>query len=306
MVYSRSSPGSNFGTRTAMLTKRIIPCLDVDAGRVVKGTSFVHLRDAGDPVELAAFYDREGGDELVFLDITASSDSRDTLVEVVRRVSEQVFIPLTVGGGIRSVEDMRRMLNAGADKVSVNTAAVNNPDLVRQGARQFGNQCIVVAIDAQKVQPDATFGAGGGSANALDRRSGWEVFTHGGRNPTGIDAVRWAVRAVELGAGEILLTSMDADGQLAGYDVELTRAVSRAVPIPVIASGGAGNLEHLRQALAEGEADAVLAASIFHFGTHTIEEAKEYLAARGIPVRRRPAGDCRSGTSTGPGHRTGE
>jgi cyclase len=288
-----------------MLTKRIIPCLDVDAGRVVKGTSFVHLRDAGDPVELAAYYDREGGDELVFLDITASSDSRNTMVDVVRRVSDQVFIPLTVGGGIRSVEDMRRMLNAGADKVSVNTAAIKNPDLVRQGARQFGNQCIVVAIDAQRVRPNTIIEAGGGEI-ALDRRSRWEVFTHGGRNPTGIDTVRWAVRAVELGAGEILLTSMDADGQLAGYDVELTRAVSQAVPIPVIASGGAGNLEHLRQALAEGEADAVLAASIFHFGTYTIEEAKDYLAARGIPVRRKPAGDCRSGTSTGPGHRTGE
>jgi cyclase len=289
-----------------MLTKRIIPCLDVDAGRVVKGTSFVHLRDAGDPVELAAHYDREGGDELVFLDITASSDSRNTMVEVVRRVSEQVFIPLTVGGGIRHVEDMRRMLNAGADKVSVNTAAINNPDLVRQGALQFGNQCIVVAIDAQRVKTNAILEAGGAGDITLDRRSKWEVFTHGGRNPTGIDAVRWAVRAVELGAGEILLTSMDADGQLAGYDLELTRVVSQAVPIPVIASGGAGTLEHLRQAFAEGDADAVLAASIFHFGTFSIGEAKEYLAARGIPVRRTPAWNCRPGASMGPGRRTGE
>lgn len=269
-----------------MLTKRIIPCLDVDAGRVVKGTSFVNLRDAGNPVELAAFYDREGGDELVFLDITASSDSRNTLVDVVQRVSEQVFIPLTVGGGIRGVEDMRRMLNAGADKVSVNTAAITNPDLIREGARQFGNQCIVVAIDAKRVPPDAIIETGGANEIALDNLSRWEVFTHGGRNPTGIDAVRWAVRAVELGAGEILLTSMDADGQLAGYDLELTRAVSQSVPIPVIASGGAGNLEHLYQAFTDGDADAVLAASIFHFGTYTIQQAKEYLAARGVPVRR--------------------
>jgi cyclase len=289
-----------------MLTKRIIPCLDVDAGRVVKGTSFVHLRDAGDPVELAAFYDREGGDELVFLDITASSDSRNTMMDVVRRVSDQVFIPLTVGGGIRSVEDMRGMLNAGADKVSVNTAAVNNPDLVRQGARQFGNQCIVVAIDAKRVTPATILETGVASDIALDHRSGWEVFTHGGRTPTGIDALRWAAQAVQLGAGEILLTSMDADGQLAGYDVELTRAISQAVPIPVIASGGAGNLEHLRQAFADGYADAVLAASIFHFGTYSIEEAKKYLAAEGIPVRLKAPGELSPGPAVGPGRRTGD
>ncbi|CAI8011310.1 Imidazole glycerol phosphate synthase subunit HisF, partial [Geodia barretti] len=249
---------------------RIIPCLDVDGGRVVKGTSFVNLRDAGDPAELAAQYDREGGDELVFLDITASSDSRDTMVGVVQRVSEQVFIPLTVGGGIRSIEDVRRMLNAGADKVSINTAAINTPDLITDGANQFGSQCIVVAIDARRV---------------IDASSGWQVFTHGGRNPTGLDAVKWAQRAVGLGSGEILLTSMDEDGQLNGYDLELTRAISRAVPVPVIASGGAGNLEHLYDAFTGGEADAVLAASIFHFGTYSIAEAKNYLASRDIPMR---------------------
>ena len=268
-----------------MLTKRIIPCLDVDAGRVVKGTSFVDLRDAGDPAELAALYDREGGDELVFLDITASSDSRDTMVDVVRRVSEQVFIPLTVGGGIRSVEDMRRMLKAGADKVSVNTAAINDSSLVEQGATQFGNQCIVVAIDAKQVSQGKT-GAGSQPAElSLEESSRWEVYTHGGRNATGLDAVKWAIRAVELGAGEILLTSMDADGHQAGYDLELTRAISEAVPVPVIASGGAGELEHLYQAFSQGKADAVLAASIFHFGTYSIAQAKEYLASRGIPVR---------------------
>jgi len=272
-----------------MLTKRIIPCLDVNAGRVVKGTSFMDLRDAGDPVELAALYDREGGDELVFLDITASSDSRNTMVDVVQGVSEQVFIPLTVGGGIRSVEDMRRLLNAGADKVSVNTAAINNPELLREGAHQFGNQCIVVAIDAKRVYLDSNIQVVSEEATSLDPGTGWEVYTHGGRNPTGIDAVKWAVKAVGLGAGEILLTSMDADGQLAGYDVELTRAISKAVPVPVIASGGAGNLEHLHQAFTKGAADAVLAASIFHFGTYSIEQAKEYLAQRGVPVRRAAA-----------------
>ncbi|CAI8011309.1 Imidazole glycerol phosphate synthase subunit HisF, partial [Geodia barretti] len=253
---------------------RIIPCLDVDGGRVVKGTSFVNLRDAGDPAELAAQYDREGGDELVFLDITASSDSRDTMVGVVQRVSEQVFIPLTVGGGIRSIEDVRRMLNAGADKVSINTAAINTPDLITDGANQFGSQCIVVAIDARRVVE-----------GEIDASSGWQVFTHGGRNPTGLDAVKWAQRAVGLGSGEILLTSMDEDGQLNGYDLELTRAISRAVPVPVIASGGAGNLEHLYDAFTGGEADAVLAASIFHFGTYSIAEAKNYLASRDIPMR---------------------
>ena len=274
-----------------MLTKRIIPCLDVDAGRVVKGVSFVKLRDAGDPAELASAYDQAGGDELVFLDITASSDSRDTLVEVVRRVSEQVFIPLTVGGGLRSVDDIRRMLQAGADKVSLNTAAVYGPELVSRGAAQFGNQCIVVAIDAKRVADGAAENGDGAAADsgggglALDAQSRWEVYTRGGRTPTGIDARKWAARAVELGAGEILLTSMDTDGHRQGYDLELTAAVSAAVPVPVIASGGAGNLEHLHQALVQGQADAVLAASIFHFGTYSIGQAKEYLRQRGVPVR---------------------
>ncbi|MCH8800499.1 MAG: imidazole glycerol phosphate synthase subunit HisF [Chloroflexi bacterium] len=273
-----------------MLTKRIIPCLDVDRGRVVKGVSFVELRDAGDPAELAAFYDREGGDELVFLDITASSDSRDTMVDVVQRVSEQVFIPLTVGGGIRSVEDVRRMLKAGADKVGMNTAAVNNPELVHQAAAAFGNQCIVVAIDAKRVsstdgKPTDRESTPEAADVALDDDSQWQVYTHGGRTHTGLDAVKWAVRVVELGAGEILLTSMDEDGQLSGYDLALTRAISEAVPAPVIASGGAGELDHLYQALDQGKADAVLAASIFHFGTFTIGQAKEYLKGKGIPIR---------------------
>ena len=271
-----------------MLTKRIIPCLDVDAGRVVKGTSFVDLRDAGDPAELASFYDREGGDELVFLDITASSDSRDTMVDVVQRVSEQVFIPLTVGGGIRGVDDMRRMLNAGADKVSVNTAAVNDPSLIQQGATRFGNQCIVIAIDAKRVSNGAGERPLPESGVALTGASRWEVYTRGGRTPMGIDAVEWAAFAVELGAGEVLLTSMDADGQLTGYDLELTKAISERVSVPVIASGGAGNLDHLYQAFDEGKADAVLAASIFHYGTYSIGQAKEYLDRRGIPVRPQP------------------
>ena len=273
-----------------MLTKRIIPCLDVDGGRVVKGVSFVELRDAGDPAELAAVYDREGGDELVFLDITASSDSRDTMVDVVHRVSEEVFIPLTVGGGIRTVEDIRRMLQAGADKVSLNTAAVNNPALIGEGAVQFGNQCIVVAIDAKRVDGTAPSPGHPPSADgsiALTESSGWEVYTRGGRTPTGIDAVKWAARAVELGSGEILLTSMDEDGQKRGYDLDLTRAVSQATSVPVIASGGAGTLEHLYEALDEGEADAVLAASIFHFGEYSISEAKDYLHKRGVAVRPR-------------------
>ncbi len=278
-----------------MLTKRIIPCLDVDAGRVVKGTSFVNLRDAGDPAELASVYDREGGDELVFLDITASADARDTMIDVVQRVSERVFIPLTVGGGIRSVEDMRRMLNAGADKVSVNTAAVNDHSLIQKGAAQFGNQCIVVAIDAKRVtqgsaeSSDESLTQLGSLALTPDSR--WEVYTHGGRTSTGIDAVRWGERAVELGAGEILLTSMDADGQLEGYDLALTRAISQSVSVPVIASGGAGNLDHLFQAFDEGQADAVLAASIFHFGTYSIQQAKEYLKERGLPIRTQPASE---------------
>ena len=271
-----------------MLTKRIIPCLDVDAGRVVKGIRFVNLRDAGDPAELAALYDQEGGDELVFLDVTASAHSRETMVDVVQRVSERVFIPLTVGGGIRSVDNVRRMLRAGADKVSVNTAAVNNPSLVSQGADHFGSQCIVLAIDAKRVSPSPDKNRPQPGDLSLDEGSGWEVYTRGGRTPTGLDAVKWAIRGVELGAGEVLLTSMDADGQLAGYDLALTRAVGEAVPVPVIASGGAGNLEHLHQAFTQGKADSVLAASIFHFGTYSIAQAKDYLEGRGIPVRRQP------------------
>jgi len=264
-----------------MLTKRIIPCLDVTEGRVVKGISFVQLRDAGDPTELAAFYDGEGADELVFLDITASSDARDIMIDVVKRVSEQVFIPLTVGGGLRNVEDMRLILEAGADKVSINTAAVQNPELIREGATRFGNQCIVVAIDAKRLKKEVAVEG----PLALGPGSKWEVYTHGGRRPTGIDALKWAVQAVALGAGELLLTSMDADGHQTGYDLELTRAVSEAVSVPVIASGGAGNPEHLYEAIAIGKADAVLAASIFHYGTYSIHQAKEYLAQKGIAVR---------------------
>jgi len=251
------------------LAKRIIPCLDVTDGRVVKGVNFVNLRDAGDPVEIAQAYDAQEADELVFLDITASSHGRETMVDVVFRTAECVFMPLTVGGGIRNLDDMRKMLLAGADKVSINTSAVQNPELIRQGAERFGRQCIVVAIDAKRR-------AGNGS---------WEVYTHGGRTPTGLDAVEWAKRAESLGAGEILLTSMDRDGTKDGYDIELTRTISEAVSIPVIASGGAGTLEHLYEALEEGKADAVLAASIFHFRQHTIREAREFLRQRGVPVR---------------------
>lgn len=274
-----------------MLTKRIIPCLDVDKGRVVKGVNFVDLKDAGDPAEMAAFYDREGADELVFLDITASSDVRDIIVHVVEDVSERVFIPLTVGGGMRSLEDVRRMLEAGADKVSLNTAAVQDPSLVARCADFFGSQCIVVAIDAKAIvkttrRPIHDFPSLTSSEElALDDNSIWEVYTHGGRTPEGLDAVLWARRAAELGAGELLVTSMDADGQQMGYDCELNKAVSEAVSIPVIASGGAGTLEHLYQGLVQGKADAVLAASIFHYGTYRIAQAKEYLAGRGIPVR---------------------
>ncbi len=253
------------------LAKRIIPCLDVDAGRVVKGVQFVDIRDAGDPVEVARRYDQEGADEITFLDITASSDQRETMVHVVEQVAGEVFIPLTVGGGIREPADIRRMLNAGADKVAINTAAVFNPDFVREGADRFGSQCIVVAIDAKQV--------GDGE------RPRWEIFTHGGRKPTGIDAVEWAGKMVDCGAGEILLTSMDRDGTKNGFDLALTRAVSDAVDVPVIASGGVGTLEHLAEGVLEGGADAVLAASIFHFGEYSIEEAKRYMAERGIEVR---------------------
>ncbi|HTQ76802.1 MAG TPA: imidazole glycerol phosphate synthase subunit HisF [Burkholderiales bacterium] len=251
------------------LAKRIIPCLDVTAGRVVKGVNFVNLRDAGDPVEVAARYDAEGADELAFLDITASSDEREILLHVIEAVAAQVFIPLTVGGGIRKVEDVRRLLNAGADKVSINTAAVQNPELVREASSIVGNQCIVVAIDAKK------------RAGA----PGWEVYTHGGRRPTGLDAVDWAKRMTGAGAGEILLTSMDRDGTRDGFDLELTRAVSDAVSVPVIASGGVGSVEHLAAGVVEGRADAVLAASVFHFGDFTVHQAKEYMRGRGIEVR---------------------
>ncbi len=249
------------------LAKRVIPCLDVTAGRVVKGVNFVNLRDAGDPVEIAARYDAEGADELCFLDITASSDERDILLHVIEAVASQVFIPLTVGGGVRRVEDVRRLLNAGADKVSINTAAVQSPQLVAEASGIVGNQCIVVAIDAKRD------------------RSRWQVYTHGGRRPTGLDAVEWAQRMERSGAGEILLTSMDRDGTRAGFDLELTRAVSRAVGIPVIASGGAGTLEHLADGIVRGEADAVLAASVFHFGDFTVRQAKEHMRDRGIEVR---------------------
>ncbi len=254
-----------------MLTKRIIPCFDVAGGRVVKGVRFLDLRDAGDPVELAALYDAEGADELVFLDIKASPEGRDTALEMVRRIADQVFIPFTVGGGIRTTEDVRLMLESGADKVAINTAAVENPDFVAEASDKFGSQCIVVAVDAKR--------AGEGR---------WQVHTYGGvggGTPVELDAVEWAVRCAELGAGELLVTGMDADGTQAGYDIELTRAVSEAVPVPVIASGGAGSPGHLYDAIAEGKADAVLAASIFHFGTYRIREVKEYLAGRGVPVR---------------------
>lgn len=252
-----------------MLTKRVIPCLDVKDGRVVKGVNFVGLRDAGDPVELAAAYDREGADEVVFLDITATSDDRDTTVELASRAAEEVRIPYCVGGGMRTVADMRRMIAAGADKVSVNSAAVRDPSLITSAADAFGSQAVVVAIDARHVGPG-------------DK---WEVYTAGGRTPTGIDAVEWAEEAARRGAGEILLTSMDRDGTKDGFDIPLTRAVARAVPIPVIASGGVGKLEHFAEGIIDGEADAVLAASVFHFGTYTIRQVKEYMASQGIPVR---------------------
>ena len=250
------------------LKVRIIPCLDVKDGRVVKGVNFVNLRDAGDPVEQAAVYDAAGADELTFLDITASSDARDTLFDVVARTAERCFMPLTVGGGVRVVEDVRKLLLAGADKTSINTAAVNRPDFVREAAEKFGSQCVVVAIDARQVSPGK-----------------WEVFTHGGRNGTGLDAVAWAQRMASLGAGEILLTSMDRDGTEKGFDLELTRRVADSIPIPVVASGGVGNLDHFVDGVTKGHASAVLAASIFHFGRHSIGEAKQHMAAAGIPVR---------------------
>lgn len=254
------------------LAKRIIPCLDVDAGRVVKGVQFVDIRDAGDPVEIARRYDLQGADEITFLDITASSDERETMVHVVEQVASEVFIPLTVGGGIRKLEDIRRMLNAGADKVGINTAAVFTPEFVGHAADKFGSQCIVVAIDAKKV-------------SAVGEEDRWEIFTHGGRKPTGIDAIEWAQKMEGLGAGEILLTSMDRDGTKEGFDLGVTRSISESVNIPVIASGGVGNLEHLAQGVLEGKADAVLAASIFHFGEYTVEQAKKYMQAQGIEVR---------------------
>ncbi len=254
------------------LAKRIIPCLDVDNGRVVKGVKFVDIRDAGDPVEIARRYDREGADELTFLDITATHDNRSTMAHVVEQVASQVFIPLTVGGGIRTLDDIRRLLNAGADKVGINSAAVFNPEFVREAAQRFGSQCVVVAIDAKKV-------------SAEGESSRWEIFTHGGRKPTGIDAVAWAKKMVDYGAGEILLTSMDRDGTREGFDLPLTKAISTAVAVPVIASGGVGCLDHLADGIIEGKADAVLAASIFHFAEYTIEQAKQHMAQRGIEVR---------------------
>lgn len=253
-----------------MFTKRIIPCLDVHNGRVVKGVNFVNLRDAGDPVEIAEAYDKAGADELVFLDITASSDARETVVDMVRRVAEKVFIPFTVGGGIRTVEDFRRLLREGADKISINSSAINTPELISNAAEKFGRQCVVIAIDARRRQDG----------------SGWNVFKNGGRIDTGLDAVEWAMKADALGAGEILLTSMDCDGTKAGYDLELTRTIAEHVDIPVIASGGAGTMEHFYDAFTEGKADAVLAASLFHFRELEIRQVKDYLAEKGIPVRR--------------------
>ena len=255
-----------------MLCRRVIPCLDVENGRVVKGVQFLDIRDAGDPVEVAKRYDEQGADEITFLDITATHENRDTMVHTVELMASQVFIPLTVGGGIRTCEDIRTMLNAGADKVSINSAAVFNPDFVREAAERFGSQCIVVAIDAKKVS----------LPGEIDR---WEIFTHGGRKPTGLDAIEWAKKMVAYGAGEILLTSMDQDGVKKGYDLGVTRAISEAVSVPVIASGGVGNLDHLVAGIIEGKADAVLAASIFHFGEHSIPEAKRYMRSKGIEVR---------------------
>jgi cyclase len=254
------------------LAKRIIPCLDVDNGRVVKGVQFLDIRDAGDPVEVAKRYDQQGADEITFLDITASSNNRETTIHMVEAIADQVFIPLTVGGGIRCIEDIRNMLNAGADKTAINSAAITNPEFVKEAAEKFGSQCIVIAIDAKKVSSEGEPGK-------------WEIFTHGGRKPTGIDAVEWAIKMTGYGAGEVLLTSMDQDGVKRGFDIELTRAVSEAVNVPVIASGGVGNLQHLADGVIHGKADAVLAASIFHFGEYTVQEAKEHMQSEGIEVR---------------------
>jgi cyclase len=265
-----------------MLAKRIIPCLDVEKGRVVKGVNFLNLRDAGDPVEVARRYDAEGADELVFLDITASHEARDIILDIVRRTAEEIYMPLTVGGGVRTIQDFRNLLNAGADKVGINSSAVRTPELISAASKRFGAQCVVVAIDPKRIVKDG--------------REVWEVHINGGRVPTGLEAVAWARKVESLGAGEILLTVMDADGTLAGYDIEITRAVAEAVSIPVIASGGAGSAEHLYQALTEGKADAALAASIFHFGTYSIAQAKQYLAERGVPVRpARTPGSRRAG-----------
>jgi cyclase len=272
-----------------MLAKRVIPCLDVKDGRVVKGVQFVNLRDAGDPVAAAMAYDGQGADELVFLDITASHENRNIMLDVVARTAEGIYMPLTVGGGIRSIEDVRRLLRAGADKVSLNTAALERPALIREAAERFGSQCIVVAIDARAVPSRTASGAGHPRIEPASRSPlQWEVYTHGGRRPTGRDAVGWAREATRLGAGEILLTSMDRDGTKDGYDLELTRAISTGVDVPVIASGGAGSLEHLYEGLVDGGADAALAASIFHFGIHTIAEAKAFLRERGVAVRIEP------------------
>ena len=265
-----------------MLAKRIIPCLDVEKGRVVKGVNFLNLRDAGDPVEIARRYDAEGADELVFLDITASHEARDIILDIVRRTAEEIYMPLTVGGGVRTIQDFRNLLNAGADKVGINSSAVRTPELISAASKRFGAQCVVVAIDPKRIVKDG--------------REVWEVHINGGRVPTGLEAVAWAKKVESLGAGEILLTVMDADGTLAGYDIEITRAVAEAVSIPVIASGGAGSAEHLYQALTEGKADAALAASIFHFGAYSIAQAKQYLAERGVPVRLTcPPGNRRAG-----------
>ncbi len=265
-----------------MLAKRIIPCLDVTAGRVVKGVNFVELRDAGDPVEIAARYNAQGADELTFLDITATSDGRDVILHIIEAVASQVFIPLTVGGGVRTVEDVRRLLNAGADKTSFNSAAIANPQVIRDASDKYGSQCIVVAIDAKRRSAEEEQRTG---ANGLPLGPGWDVFSHGGRKNVGLDAVAWATQMAEYGAGEILLTSMDRDGTKSGFDLALTRAVSDAVPVPVIASGGVGTLDHLADGIQTGGADAVLAASIFHYGEFTVGQAKQHMAGRGIPVR---------------------